>query len=215
MLRDRQQEMIDEANLDLDDRFSTAAPQKAERRPDTEPQLPFADAPHAVPASRPPEPRKDENFLRRRPLATALGALLIATAVGGTYLWYDNGAHFEDTDDAFIAARQIAIAPKVAGYVNSVPVTDNQHVAAGETIARIDDRDYRVALAQAEAQVAAAEASIANVDQQVGAQTAQIDPNKALEDQAQATLTFAQQQAVALRDAGEDRRGLGAERPAI
>ena len=64
-------------------------------------------------------------------------------------------SHFESTDDAFIAARQFAIAPKVSGYVTAVPVTDNQHVDAGDVIARIDDRDYRVALEQAEAQVAA------------------------------------------------------------
>ena len=69
-------------------------------------------------------------------------------------------AHYETTDDAFIAARQFAIAPKVPGYITAVPVTDNQHVATGKVIARIDERDYRTALAQAEAQVAAAQASI-------------------------------------------------------
>jgi membrane fusion protein (multidrug efflux system) len=62
------------------------------------------------------------------------------------------------TDDAFIAARQFAIAPKVSGYITAVPVTDNQHVSAGDTIGRIDDRDYRIALDQAQAQVANAEA---------------------------------------------------------
>ena len=50
---------------------------------------------------------------------------------------------------------------KFSGYITAVPVTDNQHVVAGQVIARIDDRDYRTALAQAEAQVAAAQASIA------------------------------------------------------
>jgi membrane fusion protein, multidrug efflux system len=35
------------------------------------------------------------------------------------------------------------------GYITAVPVTDNQHVAAGDVIARIDDRDYRLALEQA------------------------------------------------------------------
>src|SRR5208283_2141524 len=55
-------------------------------------------------------------------------------------------SHFESTDDAFIAARQFSVAPKVAGYVTAVPVTDNQHVNPGDVIARIDERDYRVAL---------------------------------------------------------------------
>jgi multidrug resistance efflux pump len=46
------------------------------------------------------------------------------------------------------------MAPKVSGYITAVPVTDNQHLAAGDVIARIDDRDYRVALDQAKAQLA-------------------------------------------------------------
>ena len=87
--------------------------------------------------------------------------------MAGGYLYWDYARHFESTDDAFIAARQFAIAPKVSGYITAVPVTDNQHVAAGDVIARIDDRDYRIALEQAEAQVAAAEANIQNIDAQI------------------------------------------------
>ena len=98
------------------------------------------------------------------------------------------------TDDAFIAARQFAIAPKVSGYVTEVPVTDNQHVVAGQVIARIDDRDYRTALEQAEAQVAADRASIGNIDAQTAVQQAQIAQSKAQVEQSQATLTFAEQQ---------------------
>src|SRR4029077_12595578 len=67
--------------------------------------------------------------------------------------------------------------------------------ATGDVIARIDDRDYRVALAQAEAQVAAAQASIENIDAQLDVQQAQIAANQAQVDQAQAALVFAQQQA--------------------
>ena len=104
-------------------------------------------------------------------------------------------SRFQSTDDAFIAARQSALAPKVSGYITAVPVTDNEHVAAGDVIARIDDRDYRVALEQAEAQVAAAQASIENIDAQLDVQQAQISANQAQVDQAQAALVFAQQQA--------------------
>ncbi len=41
----------------------------------------------------------------------------------------------------------------MSGYITAVPVTDNQHVATGDVIARIDDRDYRIALEQANAQL--------------------------------------------------------------
>ena len=63
-----------------------------------------------------------------RPLVLSLGALLLASVAGAGYVYWDNAGHFESTDDAFIAARQFAIAPKVSGYIAEVPVTDNQHV---------------------------------------------------------------------------------------
>jgi membrane fusion protein, multidrug efflux system len=83
----------------------------------------------------------------------------------------------------------------VSGYLTAVPVTDNEHVKAGDVIVRIDDRDYRTALEQAEAQIAAAKASIENIDAQFDVQSAQISANQAQVDQAQAALVFAQQQA--------------------
>jgi membrane fusion protein (multidrug efflux system) len=133
-------------------------------------------------------------------LAFVAGLFLFILAAVGGYLYWDHASHFETTDDAFIAARQFAIAPKVSGYITAVPVTDNQHVAAGDVIARIDERDYRVALAQAEAQVAAAQASIENIDAQLSVQHAQINANQAQVDQAQASLVFAQQQATRYQD---------------
>jgi len=110
-------------------------------------------------------------------------------------VWWENAEHFESTDDAFIASRQIAIAPQVTGYITSVPVTDNQHLSAGDVIAKIDDRNYQAALDQANAQVASSKASIANVEAQTDVQNAQIEAGKAQVDQAKATLAFAQQQA--------------------
>jgi membrane fusion protein (multidrug efflux system) len=163
-----------------------------------------SSSPTAEPAELPvrteerqPEPSGKERrngLLHRRPIIAALGAMLLAAAVGSGYVYWDYGAHFQSTDDAFIAARQFAIAPKVSGYLVSVPVTDNEHVKAGDVIARVDPRDYRIALDQAEAQVAVAQASIENIDAQLNVQQAQISANEAQVDQAQAALVFAQQQ---------------------
>jgi membrane fusion protein (multidrug efflux system) len=174
-----------------------------------EPVTAPAPTPHQHPAAKEPaspvppetprpqatgkEPRN--GFLRRRPVVSTIGAALLASAIAGGYLYMDYAGHFESTDDAFIAARQSALAPKVSGYITAVPVTDNEHVAAGQVIAHLDDRDYRVALAQAEAQVAAAQAGIDNIDAQLDVQQAQIAANQAQVDQAQAALVFAQQQA--------------------
>jgi membrane fusion protein, multidrug efflux system len=151
------------------------------------------------------EPRK--GLLRRHRFAVGIALLLLTVAVPSGYLYWDYAGHFETTDDAFIATRQFAIAPKISGYLTAVPVTDNQHVAAGDVIARIDDRDYRIALAQAQAQVASAEAGIQNIDAQMDVQQAQINASQAQVDQAQAALVFAQQQAARYEDL--ERKGAG------
>jgi len=139
------------------------------------------------------EPRR--SILRPRPFAFVGALILLFVALPAGYLYWDYASHFESTDDAFIAARQFTIAPKVPGYLTAIPVTDNEHVVAGQVIARIDDRDYRNALAEARAQVAAARANIENIDAQIVVQQAQIRANQAQVDQAQAALVFAQQQA--------------------
>ena len=144
---------------------------------------------------RPTDPQKAGSSKGRRRFAVAVALVLSIPVMAGGYLYWDNARRYETTDDAFIAARQFAIAPKVSGYLTAVPVTDNQHVAAGDVIARIDDRDYRNALAVAQAQVAAAQASIENIDAQLEMQQAQIAANESQVTRAQAALVFAQQQA--------------------
>jgi membrane fusion protein, multidrug efflux system len=145
--------------------------------------------PGQQPAAKGEKPRK--GFLRRHPVLAPVGliALLLVAAAG--YLYWDHTSHFESTDDAFITARQFAIAPKVAGYITAVPVTDNQHVNKGDVIAQIDQRDFRTALAQAQAQVAAAEAGIHNIDAQISMQDAQISASQAQVGQAQANMELA------------------------
>src|SRR6202041_2323734 len=83
----------------------------------------------------------------------------------------------------------------------------NQHVAAGGVIARIDDRDYRTALAQANAQVASAQASIENLDAQLNVQQAQVRASQAQVEQVQAALLFAQQQAARYEDLAKSGSG--------
>jgi membrane fusion protein, multidrug efflux system len=131
----------------------------------------------------------------RRTFFLAVGGAALAVAAVGGYLYWDSAAHFASTDDAFVAARQYAISPKVSGYLTAVDVTDNQHVAKGDVIARVDQRDYLASLAQAKAQVAAAQASIGSDDAQISAQQAQVDLYQANVEQAEANLNFAKQQA--------------------
>jgi membrane fusion protein, multidrug efflux system len=169
-----------------------APPQRAEK-PTSEPRERPAAEPRERPASEPKAPPSEgdtkhggpsqtggearKGWLRRHPVGAVLGLLFLLLAAAAGYIYWDHTSHFESTDDAFIAARQFAIAPQVPGYVTAVPVTDNQHVDKAGVIAQIDQRDYRTALAQAEAQVAGAEAGIHNIDAQISTQEAQVAAN--------------------------------------
>jgi membrane fusion protein (multidrug efflux system) len=92
-------------------------------------------------------------------------ALLIG--LGATWYghqWWSVGRFIESTDDAYVGGDVTVIAPKVAGFIVEVAVTDNQAVHAGDLLVKLDDRDYRAALAKAAAAVAAQEATLANLD---------------------------------------------------
>jgi membrane fusion protein (multidrug efflux system) len=106
-------------------------------------------------------------------LAIVASCVLLALVIGVGAYWLD-ARHYESTDDAFVAARSFSVAPKVGGYVTDIPVTDNQHVKAGDLLARIDQRDYKIAVDQAKAQVAVAQANIGNVQAQLDSQREQI-----------------------------------------
>lgn len=91
----------------------------------------------------------------RRKLVALAVALTVATAAGAYYL---HARHFEDTDDAQIDGEITNISPRVPGTLIKVNVIDNQPVKAGDVIAELDPTDFEVALAQARASLAQAEA---------------------------------------------------------
>src|ERR1700738_2437462 len=100
----------------------------------------------------------------------ALALLLTLGVVAATdygYRYLTTGRYLETTDDAYVKADSTIIAPKVSGYIAQVLVNDNQPVKAGQLLAKIDDRDFRAALSQAEADVAAAEAAVRNLEAQI------------------------------------------------
>ncbi|WP_233384893.1 HlyD family secretion protein [Methylobacterium sp. C25] len=110
-----------------------------------------------------------EKASRKRPSIKRLaliGIALIAVIGGSIYgrYWWETGRFLESTDDAYVGGDVTVIAPRVSGFVSEVLVTDNQRVRSGDLLIRIDDRDYRAALAKAEAAVAAQEATLLNLD---------------------------------------------------
>src|SRR5258705_11943081 len=85
------------------------------------------------------------------------------------------------------------MAPKVWGYIAEVRVDDNQPVKTGQVLAKIDDRDFRTALDQAQADVASAQAAITNLDAQLALQQATVNQASADIASAEAGVTFAKQ----------------------
>lgn len=109
---------------------------------------------------------------------------LIATAIigGGGYFgfyWVTEGQYFENTDNAYLQADEVAISPKVSGYVGELRVRENQPVRKGDLLLTIRDEDYRLELAQAEAALNARRSAVATMDQQIALQEAAIEQAKA------------------------------------
>ncbi len=118
---------------------------------------------------------------------------VVALALVGVWAQYELevGRFIESTDDAYVKADSTIVAPKVSGYVSQVMVEDNQHVDAGQILARIDERDFRANLDQASAKVAAASAEVDHLGAQLSAQQAIIAQAQAAVASAQAALDLA------------------------
>jgi membrane fusion protein, multidrug efflux system len=137
--------------------------------------------------------RPSRAVTKRAVLALAF-ALGVAGAADLGYGYLTTGRYLETTDDAYVKADSTIIAPKVSGYISEVLVADNEPVKAGQVLARIDDRDFKAALNQAHADVAAAEASVRNLNAQIQLQEPLIQQQAAEVDAAEANLKFAEQE---------------------
>lgn len=129
----------------------------------------------------------------RKSLLIALAALA-ALAAGGRWGWqyWTVDRFVESTDNAYVKADIVAVAPRVAGQVVEVAVDDNQAVRAGDLLLRIDDRTFRADLQQADADVAVVRAGLLNVDERTALQRTRIDVARADLRSARTDLTFAQ-----------------------
>jgi len=137
--------------------------------------------------------RPSRQAIKRAALALML-ALGVAAAADFGYGYLTTGRYLESTDDAYVKADSTIVAPRVSGYIADVLVADNQTVKAGQLLARIDDRDFRTALNQAHADVAASEAAVRNLDAQIELQTPIIQQQTAAVDATDAGLKFAQEE---------------------
>ena len=104
-----------------------------------------------------PQEETPEKKSKRKTIGIIVVAILVVLA--GLYYW--RSTYTEDTDDAQVDGDLYQVSSRVAGQVLKVYVEDNQKVEQGDPIADIDPRDLQVALAQAEANLANAQAEYA------------------------------------------------------
>src|SRR5262245_36304800 len=129
--------------------------------------------------------------MRKIVLLTAAGLAVVGAGFGAWYWWAVARFH-ETTDNAYVEADIAAVAPKIAGYIRSLQVTDNQQVHAGEVLVVIDERDFQARVAEATAAAAAAEAANVSIERQIDLQSSRIEQAAATVDSARAELARAQ-----------------------
>jgi len=128
----------------------------------------------------------------RKPLL--IGLAVVALVVGALFgwRWWTEGRYLESTDNATIQSDITVISPKVAGYVATLPVAENQAVAKGDVIMTIDDSHFRAAVAAAEARLAAQKAAVAQAEAAIVQQRASLHQIEATVTSAKAELERAQ-----------------------
>ena len=90
---------------------------------------------------------------RRVALAALTGVFSLAALGYGVY-WYLFERHYESTDDAYVAGNLVQITPQVGGTVLAIEADETDFVRAGQPLVKLDPADAKVALEQAQAQLA-------------------------------------------------------------
>ncbi|MEA3129262.1 MAG: rane fusion protein multidrug efflux system [Paraburkholderia sp.] len=168
-------------------------------------QQPAATTQPTQPAPQPTQPAQPpaNNGKRKRMMTLLVIVILIAAVAYGLYYFLDARFH-EDTDDAYVNGNVVQITPQVTGTVIAVNADDTQTVKAGDPLVVLDPADARVALEQAEANLAQTVRQVRGLfadDNQYQAQVAlrQSDLSRA-QDDLKRRLTVAQTGAVSAEE---------------
>jgi multidrug resistance efflux pump len=179
----------------------------AEPTPATEAEAKPVVAPAPTPAPAPapsegadPPPKPEVAAQRWTPprlswTAILIAAVLVIAGVTAVLMAWRAGPFagtVQSTENAYVRGQVTVISPQVSGYLTDVPVQDFADVKAGDVLAKIDDRIYAQRVDQARANVASAEAALANNPQQAASKTATLGSQQAAVGSAQAQLAKAQ-----------------------
>ncbi|TPM51745.1 HlyD family secretion protein [Mesorhizobium sp. B2-2-3] len=186
--------------------MSSNAPSTAEVRPFPNAKIaPATEAPEVPvqPVAAPPlaeTPPKKKRSVRSF-LLPIIGVALLGAGAWYGYDYWTTGRFMISTDDAYVQADMAFISPKISGYVDQVKVSENQQVKAGDPLLTVDDGDYKIAVAQAEAQIATLARTLDRIDAQTKAAQAslqQAQAAKTADQAAAANAARAQQRAAQL-----------------
>lgn len=133
---------------------------------------------------------------RNRGWLIVAAIVVLAAGIAWFAHWWTVARFIESTDDAYLQADSVTIAPKISGYVTQVYVHDNQAVAAGAPLVRLDTRQYEASLAQAQATVDAREADLARAQADLKQQQAAVLQARAQAQVAQVAARHAQDDVV-------------------
>lgn len=100
-----------------------------------------------------PSESRSNNPARRQALTAVATAVAVTGIAYGAY-WALVLNHYETTDNAYVSGNVVQVTPQIGGTVLAIEAEDTDHVKAGQTLVRLDPADARVALEQAEAQLA-------------------------------------------------------------
>ncbi|MER8952778.1 HlyD family secretion protein [Mesorhizobium sp. M0833] len=157
--------------------MSSNAPTSAEVRPfpsaKVQPAIEAPEAPLKPADITPLAPAKKKRSMRSM-LLPIIGLALLGAGAWYGYDYWTDGRFMISTDDAYVQADTAFISPKISGYVDQVKVTENQQVKAGDPLLIVDDGDYKIAVAQAEAQIATLSKTLDRIDAQTEAARASL-----------------------------------------
>jgi membrane fusion protein (multidrug efflux system) len=145
-----------------------------------------------TPAAAPAAPAAAGNPKRKKALTAVAAAVVVAGAAYGLYYALVL-RHYESTDNAYVQANVVQITPQIAGTVLSIGADDTDFVKAGQTLVKLDPADARVALDQAEAQLAQTVREVRTLYTNNSALKAQVALREADVARAQADLDRAQE----------------------
>src|SRR3569832_356811 len=130
------------------------------------------------------------NPRRKKALLSVAAVVAVAGLAWGAYEWLV-ASHYESTDNAYVQGNVVQITPQIGGTVVSVYADDTDFVKVGQPLVQLDPADAKVALDQAEANLAQAVRQVRTLYANNGSLAAQVNLRQADDSKAQAEVLCA------------------------